>query len=111
MWIEEGQKIEVQGIEDGFYGAWFPTIVLKTFSKKFLVRYNEFVNENDNSKHLCGMVQISQIKLIPPNINNMSWVENNVVEVYDFDCWWVGKIICHLPYETKYVVYLRRNAS
>ncbi len=62
MWIQEGQEIEVQGIEDGFYGAWFPTIVLKTF--------DEFVNENDNSKHLCGMVQISQIKLIPPNINN-----------------------------------------
>ncbi len=53
----------------------------------------------------------SQIKLIPPNINNTSWVENNVVEVYEFDCWWVGKIICHLPCEIKYVIYLRRNAS
>jgi hypothetical protein len=59
MWIQEGQKIEVQGIEDGFYGARFPTIVLQTFSKKCLVRYDESVNENDNSKHLCGMVQIT----------------------------------------------------
>jgi hypothetical protein len=73
------------------------------FSEKCLVS-TIFVNENDNSKHLCGMVQISQIKLVPPNMNN-------VVEVYESDCWWVGKIICHLPCETKYVPYLRRNAS
>jgi hypothetical protein len=76
-----------------------------------LVRYDEFFNENDNSKHLCGMVQISQIKLIPPNINNTSWVENNVVEVYESNCWWVGKIICHLPCETKKFVCFRKNAS
>jgi len=57
------------------------------------------------------MVQISKIKLVPPNVNNTSWVENNVVEVYEFDCWWVGKIICHLSCETKYVIYFKRNAS
>jgi hypothetical protein len=49
MWIQEGQKIKVQGIEDGFYGAWFPAVVLKTFSNKCLVKYDEFFNENDNS--------------------------------------------------------------
>ncbi len=97
--------------KDGFYGAWFPIIVLKTFSDKCLVRYDEFVNENDNSKHLCGMVQISQIKLIPPNINNTSWVENNVVEVYESNCWWVWKIICHLACATKKFVCFRKNAS
>jgi hypothetical protein len=110
MWIQ-GQKIKVQGIEDGFYGVWFPTTILKTFLEKSLIRYDEFVKENDNSKHLCGMVQISQIKLVPLSINNTSWVENNVVELYESDCWWVGKIICHLPCETKYVVYFKRNAT
>jgi hypothetical protein len=33
-WIQKGQKIKVQGIEDGFYGAWFLATVLKTFSEK-----------------------------------------------------------------------------
>jgi hypothetical protein len=47
------RKIEVQGIKDGFYGACFFVIVLKTFSNKCLIKYNEFVSENDNSKHLC----------------------------------------------------------
>jgi hypothetical protein len=30
--------------------------ILKTFSDKCLVRYDEFIIENDNSKHLLGMV-------------------------------------------------------
>jgi hypothetical protein len=51
------------------------------------------------------MLQISQLKLIPPNINNTSRVENDDVDVYEFDYWWVGKIIHYLPCETKYVVY------
>jgi hypothetical protein len=105
MWIQEGQKIEIQGIEDGFYGAWFFVTVSKTFLEKCLVKYDEFVNENDNSKHLCGMVQISQLRLVPLNINNTSWVENDVIEIYESNCWWVGKIIHHLLCETKYVVY------
>jgi hypothetical protein len=29
MWIQEGQKIKIQGMEDGFYGVWFPITVLK----------------------------------------------------------------------------------
>jgi hypothetical protein len=80
-------------------------MVLKTFSNKCLVKYDEFVSENDNSKHLCGMVQISQLRLVPPDINNMSWVENDVIEIYESNCWWVGKTIRYLPCETKYVVY------
>jgi hypothetical protein len=46
---------------------------------------------------------------VPPNVNNMSWVENDDVEVYEFDCMWVGKIIHHLPCETKYVVYFPKS--
>lgn len=107
-------KIKFQGIEDGFYGAWCFVIVLKTFSNKCLVKYDEFVSENDNSKHLCGMVQISQLRLVPLNKNNTSWVENDVIEIYESNCWWVGNIICCLPCETKYVyisLKFRRNAS
>jgi hypothetical protein len=29
MWIQEGQKIKIQGMEDGFYGVSFPITVLK----------------------------------------------------------------------------------
>ncbi len=61
MWIEEGQKNEVQGVEDGFYGAWFLVTLLKRFLEKYFMRYDEFVNENENSKHLHEMVQISQL--------------------------------------------------
>ncbi len=75
-----------------------------------MAKYNEFVNENDNSKHLCGMVQISQLKLIPPNINT-SWVENDVIEIYESNYWWVGKIIHYLPCETKYVIYFLENSK
>jgi hypothetical protein len=45
-----------------------------------------------------------------PNINK-SWVTNDVVEVYEFDCWWVGKIICRLPCETKYVIYFLESSQ
>jgi hypothetical protein len=55
MWIE------VQGVEDGFYGAWFPTTLLKRFLENCFVIYDEFVNENENSKHSHEMVQISQL--------------------------------------------------
>jgi hypothetical protein len=47
-------------MEDGFYVVWFLAIILKRFSKKHFVKYDEFINENDNSKHLHEMVQISQ---------------------------------------------------
>ncbi|KAH9557496.1 hypothetical protein CY35_07G087100 [Sphagnum magellanicum] len=111
MWIEEGQKIEVQGMEDGFYGVWFPTTFLKRFLEKCFMIYDEFVNENENSKHSHEMVQISQLQPILPNINNKSWVNNDVVEVYEFNCWWVEKIIQPLPCETKYVVYFLESSQ
>ncbi|CAM6027129.1 unnamed protein product [Sphagnum balticum] len=40
-----------------------------------------------------------------------SWDENDVVEVYEYDSWWVGKIIRHLPCETKYVVYFLKSSK
>jgi hypothetical protein len=72
-------------MKDGFYGAWFPAIVLKTFLEKCLVRYDEYLNEDDNSKHLCGMVQISQLTLVPPNINNMHY----------YKCWCSSLVPIH----------------
>ncbi len=48
---------------------------------------------------------ISQLKPVPPNINNTSWVDNDVSEVHESDCWQVGRIICRIPCETKHVVY------
>jgi hypothetical protein len=75
------------------------------------VRYDEFVNENENSKHLHEMVQISQLQPKFPNINNKSWVNNDAIEVYEFDCWWVGKIIQCLPCETKYVIYFLESSQ
>jgi hypothetical protein len=110
MWIEEGQNIEVQGVEDGFYGAWFLVTLLKKKLEKCFMRYDEFVNENDNSKHLHEMVQISQLQLILPN-KNKSCVNNDVVEVYEFNCWWVGKIIWCLPCETKYFLYFLESSQ
>jgi hypothetical protein len=56
-------------------------------------------------------VEISQLKPIPLNINNTSWVDNDVVEVYEYDYWWVGNIICHLPCATKYVVYFPESSK
>jgi len=41
----------------------------------------------------------------------MSWVENDFVEVYESDSWWVEKIICRLPCETKYVVYFPESSK
>lgn len=34
MWIQEGQKNEIQGMEDGFYGVQFPITILKTILKE-----------------------------------------------------------------------------
>jgi hypothetical protein len=48
-------------MENGYYGVWFPTIVLKRFSERCFVSYDEFINENDNSKYFHEMVQISQL--------------------------------------------------
>ncbi len=98
-------------MEDGFYGAWFIMIILKRFLEKCFIRYDEFVNENDNSKHLLEMVQISQLQPIPPNINKKSWVKNDVIEVYESDCWWVGKIIKYLLRENKYVVDFPKSSQ
>jgi hypothetical protein len=47
--LKRGQKIEVQGVEDGFYGTWFLVTFLKRFLEKCFMRYDEFVNENENS--------------------------------------------------------------
>jgi hypothetical protein len=59
--LKKDKKIKVQGMEDGFYGVWFPTTILKRFSKRYFMRYDAFINENDKSKYFHEMVQISQL--------------------------------------------------
>jgi len=46
MWIQEGQKIEVQGVEDGFYGAWFLKIVLKMTTQNTYVEWSKSHKSN-----------------------------------------------------------------
>ncbi len=111
MWAREGMRVEVKGVEEGFLGSWFGARILKAFKggAECKVQYDEFVDENDESKPLQETVKTSQLRPVPPSLNVTSWLNKDAVEVYHSHCWWGGIIQNYLASDNKYVVYFRES--
>ncbi len=109
MWPSEGTRVEVKGVEDGFLGSWFGARILKTFKGECKVQYEEFVDENDESKPLQETVSNWQLRPVPPSLNVTRWLNKDAVEVYHCHCWWAGIIQRYLPFKNEYLVYFRES--
>jgi hypothetical protein len=72
MWPSEGMRVEVKGVEDGFLGSWFGARILKTFKGECKVQYEEFVDENDESKPLQETVSDWQLRPVP----RQDWIKS-----------------------------------
>lgn len=102
-------RVEVKGVEDGFLGSWFGARILKTFKGECKVQYEEFVDENDESKPLQETVSDWQLRPVPPSLNVTRWLNKDAVEVYHCHCWWAGIIQRYLPFKNEYLVYFRES--
>jgi hypothetical protein len=73
------------------------------------VQYEEFVDENDESKPLQETVSNWQLRPVPPSLNVTRWLNQDAVEVYHCHCWWAGIIQRYLPFKNEYLVYFRES--
>jgi hypothetical protein len=73
------------------------------------VQYEEFVDENDESKPLQETVSNWQLRPVPPSLNVTRWLNKDAVEVYHCHCWWAGIIQRYLPFKNEYLVYFRES--
>ncbi len=59
MWVKEGMRVEVKGVEDEFLGSWFVNQIIEVCegAKEIWVQYDEFVKEDDEFKPLMDIVK------------------------------------------------------
>ncbi|XP_068663868.1 protein AGENET DOMAIN (AGD)-CONTAINING P1 [Aristolochia californica] len=103
--FSKGASVEVRSDEPGFVGAWFEASVVRKVKKKQLsVEYAELVEENDVSKPLREIVDLSSVRPRPPPVGaKREFSVGDKVEAFFNDGWWVGDVVRVLD-EAIYVV-------
>ncbi|XP_068660305.1 DUF724 domain-containing protein 8-like [Aristolochia californica] len=103
--FSEGAAVEVCSDEPGFFGAWFEATVLRKIRKRRLsVEYDELVEEDDESKPLREVVDLSSVRPCPPPVGaNRKFAVHDKVEAFLNDGWWVGEV-ARVVDEARYIV-------
>ncbi|KAL1363149.1 hypothetical protein HN51_011340 [Arachis hypogaea] len=89
-----GQKVEVCGKEEGFFGSYYEaTIVSCVGNSCYLVQYKNLLSATEPNKPLVEMVKLKDLRPIPSeDLGSHEFIVNQNVDVFDNDGWWVGKI-------------------
>lgn len=90
--FKRGDKVEISSKDEGFEGSYYLANVISRISNKnYIVQYRTLLNE-DQSGPLREVVSAPQIRLFPDHIPVTRFSVGDIVDAYDKDGWWVGKI-------------------
>lgn len=91
MAFEKGDSVEIHSKVEGFEGSYFAaTILMPLPEKKYLVQYKTLVTD-DWKDMLQEVVDVREIRPTPPEVSS-GFLVGDVVDVYDNEGWWIGKI-------------------
>ncbi|GER56454.1 agenet domain-containing family protein [Striga asiatica] len=104
--FRRGEAVEVASAEDGFVGSYYEATVVTDFpGGDYIVRYESLVTD-DLSGPLREVVSAAEVRPRPPRVTAADPFRlNDVVDAYDNDGWWVGKITGRAPNGHYYVFF------
>lgn len=104
--IKVGDCVEVSSKEDGFLGSYFEAKVIasKPAKSNFTVEYQTLLSDKDRTKKLREVVPAAEVRPRPPKVGVAGYEVMDVVDAYDGDGWWVGRVTGRLGSD-RYLVY------
>ncbi|KAM3222278.1 protein AGENET DOMAIN (AGD)-CONTAINING P1-like [Capsicum annuum] len=102
--MQEGDHVEVVSKEDGFLGSYFEAILIwyLYLNKQYIVQYKTLV-EDDLSGPLEEVVNLPELRPVPPEIRVNEFNLCDQVDAFDNDGWWIGMVTAKIG--RKYAVY------
>ncbi|OIS97428.1 PREDICTED: DUF724 domain-containing protein 3-like [Nicotiana attenuata] len=114
MAFQKGDEVEVESGELGFIGSYYEaTIVSRIGTSCYKVKYKTLLTE-DESELLEEIVPASEVRPVPPHIENPEggFSLYDGVDVFDNDGWWFGFIYGKLGLTTLFnFLQLMKNLS
>lgn len=109
MRYPRGKRVEISSKDEGFEGSYYPAIIITYLSNQdYIVQYRTLLNE-EGLGPLREVVSGDQIRPAPDEIPVTGFSIDDVVDAYDKDGWWVGKI--KKIKGSKYYVYFKRTGE
>ncbi|KAM5563706.1 protein AGENET DOMAIN (AGD)-CONTAINING P1-like [Rosa sericea] len=90
--FQRGDQVEVSSNMEGFLGSFWQATIVANMGTNYVVEYKDLVEEHDESTLLRETVMANQVRPLPPRIAASRFSDNNKVDAFDRDGWWVGKI-------------------
>ncbi|XVF80863.1 hypothetical protein PTKIN_Ptkin15bG0109800 [Pterospermum kingtungense] len=102
MKFRKGNSVEVLRRQHDPYGSWFAGNILSANGDNYIVRYKQLMDQK--GKQVVEKVQGKDVRPLPPSINGKSWAVGDIVEVFDIQCWRVGKVAKVLNNDNRFVI-------
>ncbi|KAL4576788.1 hypothetical protein LXL04_012887 [Taraxacum kok-saghyz] len=107
MTFERGDRVEISNKEEGLAGSYYLANIISSLSKKdYIIQYRTFLND-DGFGPLREIVSVDQIRPLPPEIPATEFSLLDMVDAYDNDGWWVGKIVRKMG--SNYLVFFKNS--
>ena len=105
MAFSRGDKVEVCSKQEGFMGSYYAATVIKNYGNEYAVQYKNLVAEDDQSRPLIETVGGNELRPRPPKVLATGFHALDVVDAFDNDGWWVGKISGRKGSDSYYVFF------
>ncbi|XP_022771181.1 uncharacterized protein LOC111314270 [Durio zibethinus] len=102
MKFRKGNSVEVLRREHDSCGSWFTANILSADGDNYTVRY-KLVTDHEG-KQVVEKVQGKDVRPLPPSVNGKSWAIGDIAEVFDIQCWRVGKVAKVLKNNNRFVI-------
>ncbi|XWS36352.1 hypothetical protein CRYUN_Cryun20dG0077800 [Craigia yunnanensis] len=102
MKFRKGNSVEVLRREHDPCGSWFTGNILSADGDNYIVRYKLLMDHG--GKQVVEKVQGKDVRPLPPSVIGKSWTVDNIVEVFDIQCWRVGKVAKLFKNNNRFVI-------
>ncbi|KAK8340023.1 hypothetical protein V6Z12_A08G074300 [Gossypium hirsutum] len=104
MKFRKGNLVEVLRREDDPCGSWFTGNILSADGDYYIVRYKLFTD--CEGRRVVETVKGKDVRPLPPYVNRKNWAVGDVAEVFDIQCWRIGKVAKVLKNNDSFVIKL-----
>ncbi|XP_071739156.1 protein AGENET DOMAIN (AGD)-CONTAINING P1-like [Rutidosis leptorrhynchoides] len=107
MKFARGNLVEISSKEKGLKGSYYPAVIITYLSNnEYIVQYRTLLAE-DGLSPLREVIPADEIRPAPDEIPVTGFSVGDLVDAYDRDGWWVGKI--NRIKGSNYYVYFKRT--
>ncbi|KAL4577829.1 hypothetical protein LXL04_013943 [Taraxacum kok-saghyz] len=107
MAFQRGDRVEISSKDQGFEGSYYLANIIACLSKKeYIIQYRTLLND-DGFGPVREIVPADQIQPVPPEVPASGYSRGDVVDAYEKDGWWIGKISGKIG--SNYVVYFKNT--